>query len=148
MGSMLVIHPHRVEGMWVFDDARAGLVQEPFVSGADLILDRLVANIPDAAVGFTLLFSASPFPGCQARFDWRREEHGGHWYHCAELGMGGWLCPALFAYFEVAHRRSSCSARLARADAAPPWRWARSPEPKSQACFVRRLSSTSAPGWP
>jgi len=102
MNSMLVIHPYRVEGMWVFDDARAGLVQEPFVSGADLILDRLVEGIPGAEKGFTLLFSASPFPGFQAQFDWRRAEHGGNWYFCRQLGMEGWLCPALFKYFEAA----------------------------------------------
>lgn len=102
MNSMLVIHPYRAEGMWVFDDARAGLVQEPFVSGADLILDRLVEGIDDAEAGFTLLFSASPFPGYQARFEWRREEHGGNWYYCVDYGMEGWLCPALFHYFAAA----------------------------------------------
>ena len=34
---------------------RVGLVQEPFVSGADTMIDRVVANIPDAERGFTLL---------------------------------------------------------------------------------------------
>lgn len=102
MNSMLVIHPYKCEGMWVFDDAKAGLVQEPFVSGADTIIDRLVEGIPAASEGFTLLFSASPFPGFQAEFEWRREEHGGNWYFCAALGMEGWLCPALFKYFDVA----------------------------------------------
>jgi hypothetical protein len=48
--------------MWVFDDARVGLVQEPFVSGADTWIDRVVADIPDAENGFTLIFSSSPFP--------------------------------------------------------------------------------------
>lgn len=99
---MLVIHPYRMEGVWVFDDPKVGLVQEPFVSGADTIIDRLVEGIPDAASGFTLLFSASPFPGYQVRFDWRREDFGGNWYHCADLGMDDWLCPALFKYFETA----------------------------------------------
>ena len=32
----------------VFDDAAAGLVREPFISGADNILDVLTENIPDA----------------------------------------------------------------------------------------------------
>jgi len=115
MNSMLVIHPYRYEGMWVFDDAKAGLVQEPFVSGADVIIDRLVEAIPGAVDGFTMLFSASPFPGCQAEFEWRREEHGGNWYHCTELEMEGWLCPALFQYFEAAPARIyvQCKARAA-----------------------------------
>lgn len=103
--SMLVIHPYRAEGMWVFDDERAGLVQEPFVSGADRIIDRLVASIPDAASGFVLLFSAAPFPGYQAELAWQRSEHGGNWYSCAELNMEGWLCPALFQYFAAAPRQ-------------------------------------------
>jgi hypothetical protein len=58
--------------MWVFDDARVGLVQEPFVSGADTWIDRVVADIPDAENGFTLIFSNTPFPGHQYRLDWRR----------------------------------------------------------------------------
>ena len=115
MNSMLVIHPYRCEGMWVFDDAKAGLAQEPFVSGADTIIDRLVEDIPAAADGFTLLFSASPFPGFQAEFEWRREEHGGNWYFCAALDMEGWLCPALFKYFDAAPTKifAQCKAKAA-----------------------------------
>jgi hypothetical protein len=102
---MFVIHPYRAGGLWVFDDARAGLVQEPFVSGADLIIDRLVAHIPDAASGFSLLFADAPFPGSHAQLDWRRGEQGGHWYFCPTLDMEGWLCPALFKYFDAAPRQ-------------------------------------------
>ena len=61
---MFVIAPYRWEGMWVFDDPRVGLQREPFVSGADVMMDRLVANLPGAEKGFRLLFSATPFPGC------------------------------------------------------------------------------------
>jgi len=115
MNSMLVIHPYRCEGMWVFDDVKTGLVQEPFVSGADTIIDRLVEGIPEASAGFTLLFSASPFPGFQAEFEWRREEHGGNWYFCAALEMEGWLCPALFKYFDAAPAKifAQCKPRAA-----------------------------------
>jgi hypothetical protein len=34
MNAINVISPYKHHGMWVFDDARVGLVQEPFVSGA------------------------------------------------------------------------------------------------------------------
>jgi hypothetical protein len=88
--------------MWVFDDEDAGLVKEPFVSGADTVIDHMVANIPDAAQGFTLVFSDQPFPGYQGEFEWRREEYEGNWYYSAALDMEGWLCPALFKYFEAA----------------------------------------------
>ena len=66
--------------MWVFDDAATGLVREPFISGADNILDVLTENIPDAANGFKIIFSARPFPGYTARFVWTRTEYGGNWY--------------------------------------------------------------------
>ena len=63
MNAINLIIPYRYEGMWVFDDARVGLDKEPFVSGADMMLDVLVNDIPNAQKGFRLLFSATPFPG-------------------------------------------------------------------------------------
>jgi hypothetical protein len=63
MNAISVIAPYKYEGMWVFDDDRVGLVKEPFVSGIDTMIDRMVADIPHAANGFLLLFSATPFPG-------------------------------------------------------------------------------------
>lgn len=63
MNTIIAIHPYKSDGLWVFDDKKVGLIQEPFVSGADIIIERMVRDIPPAAEGFTLLFSASPFPG-------------------------------------------------------------------------------------
>ena len=105
MNAIIAIHPYKYEGLWVFDDAKVGLSQEPFVSGADEIIDRMVQGIPNAATGFTLLFSASPFPGHQAIFEWRRKDLGGNWYYSPQLGLEGWLCPALFRYFDAAPER-------------------------------------------
>ena len=102
VNELIVIHPYKNEGFWVFDDDRVGLVQEPFISGADTIIDRMVEGIPDAEKGFSLVFSANPFPGHDAKFEWRREDSGGNWYFSAELEMEGWLCPALFRYFDTA----------------------------------------------
>ena len=62
MNAINVIAPYKHQGMWVFDDPRVGLVQEPFVAGADTIIDRVVADIPDAERGFTLVFSSTAFP--------------------------------------------------------------------------------------
>jgi hypothetical protein len=100
MNSINFIVPYRYEGMWVFDDPRVGLDKEPFVSGADTMIDVLVADIPDADQGFRLLFAASPFPGHTNKLEWRREEYGGNWYFSADFKMEGWLCPALFKYFD------------------------------------------------
>ncbi len=102
MNALRVIHPYKYEGMWVFDDEKVGLVQEPFVSGADTVIDRMVEEMPGAEQGFILIFSDNPFPGYQVEFEWRREEHGGNWYYTRALNMEGWLCPALFKYFDAA----------------------------------------------
>ena len=79
-----------------------GLVQEPFVAGADTMIDRVVADIANAEQGFTLIFSASPLPGHQHRLDWRRGDAEGNWYYSEELKLEGWLCPALLLYFNEA----------------------------------------------
>ena len=99
-----VIAPYRHHGTWVFDDPSRGLAAEPFVSGVPEMIDQLVANIPDARKGFRLIFSAGPFPGFQKAFTLSREEFGGNWYRCDDPPMEGWLCPALFKYFEHAPR--------------------------------------------
>jgi hypothetical protein len=65
----------------------------------------MVTDIPAAEVGVTILFAADPFPGSQHEFVWRREEHGGNWYFSPEFGIEGWLCPALFKYFDQAPDR-------------------------------------------
>ena len=102
MNSILTIAPYRFAGAWVFDDDSVGLVREPFVAGADHIIDLLTAHIPDAEQGFRLTFSAQPFPGHQARLVLGRPESSGNWYSWPERGVEGWLCPALFKYFETA----------------------------------------------
>ena len=100
--SIMVIHPYKQNGVWIFDDEDRGLLAEPFVAGAEEIIERLTADILNAESGFTLLFSASPFPGARHEFERRREEGGGNWYYCEELDREGWLCPALYLYFETA----------------------------------------------
>jgi hypothetical protein len=105
MNSILVIHPYKDQGVWVFDDPQVGLVKEPLVAGADVILDRAVEGIPNAGSGVSVLFSARPFPGSRHEFQWRREESGGNWYYSPDFDMEGWLCPALFHYFEAAPER-------------------------------------------
>jgi hypothetical protein len=102
MNSIDLIFPYRYEGMWVFDDPTVGLDKEPFVSGADLMMDQLVAGIANAHQGFRLLFSATPFPGHTVKLEHSREENGGNWYYCPQFSIEGWLCPALFKYFPEA----------------------------------------------
>jgi hypothetical protein len=100
--SIFVIKPYKWEGIWVFDDSAVGLVREAFVGGADRILDVATASIPNAPKGFLAYFSASYFPDAQMVLEWVREEGGGNVYRWPEKNMEGWLCPALFKYFETA----------------------------------------------
>jgi hypothetical protein len=53
MNEINVIAPYKHQGMWVFDDSRVGLVQEPFVVGAirgsiglSLISRTLIGDLP------------------------------------------------------------------------------------------------------
>lgn len=100
MNAISVIFPFVVNGQWVFDDEAAGLRQEPLILGIDLMIEKATAAIPDARKGIRLFFSPSPFPGYTMKLQWRRTEFGGHWYWCEQYQLEGWLCPALFRYFD------------------------------------------------
>jgi len=102
MNAISVLYPYKYEDMWVFDDPDVDLRREPFVAGIYEMITRLVANIPNAEKGFRLLFSPTPFPGYTVKLEWGREEYGGNWYFSQQFGMEGWLCPALFKYFDKA----------------------------------------------
>ena len=99
MTQIQVIRPYKYHGQWVFDDDRTCLFREPFVAGADTILDIATRDIPNAKDGFLLLFSRGPFPGYQIHVTWVREEMEGNVYHWAERDAEGWLSPALMKYF-------------------------------------------------
>jgi len=119
MNAINIIAPYKYLGMWVFDDPRVGLVQEPFVSGADTMIDRVVAAIPGAENGFVLMFSSTPFPGHQFRLDWRRDDGSGNWYHASGLELEGWLCPALLRYFPEAPKTIYVQVKSHQAETGP-----------------------------
>ena len=100
--SILVIAPYRYNGTWVFDDERAGLVREPFVGGVPEMIDVLVEEIPDAADGFRLTFSARPFPDYDKKLTWLRGDREGNYYKLDDPPMEDWICPALFKYYDRA----------------------------------------------
>jgi hypothetical protein len=102
MNSLMVIVPYKYEGLWVFDDPAVGLSKEPFIAGIDTLIDKATASIPDAQHGFRAVFSGIQFPGANFKLEWRRAESGGNWYYSPEFNQEGWLCPALFKYFESA----------------------------------------------
>ena len=101
MNQIIAIHPYYSEGLWVFDDESVGLIKEPFVSGMPEIIELFIKEkeIQNAKNGFTILFSAQKFPDSDITLSLVESEYGGNWYEID--GFKGWLCPALFKYFNV-----------------------------------------------
>lgn len=102
MNSIMLLLVYNYQDIWVFDDEKTGLIREAFISGIDIMLNRLTENIENSDKGVILLFSENPFPGFQTRLVWERDEYGGNWYYSELHKIEGWLCPALFKYFETA----------------------------------------------
>lgn len=100
MNELHVIAPYKYHGMWVFDDPRVGLAQEPFVGGADTIIDLMTQEIPQAAGGFTMVFASYAFPGHRFQFECRGPQGSGTLYYSPDFQLEGWLCPALLRYFD------------------------------------------------
>ena len=96
------IRPYRYQSMWVFDDARVGLVKEPFVMGIPEIIDRAVQHLNQPETGFTVLFNNTGLPQADIILNKLNEEAGGNWYKCETTGMTGWICPALYKYYPEA----------------------------------------------
>lgn len=103
------IVPYRLHGQWVFDDPTVGLRAEAFVCGMSEILDQLLrdSGIDPRTVrtGFRLTYSPIPFPNHVYAIHWSHAESGGNVYTCPQNGMIGWLCPALYKYFDKAPER-------------------------------------------
>ena len=115
-----MIAPYWHQGTWAFDDDAHGLVAEPFVCGAekmiDVVVDRAGIDLREARRrGIRLTFSARAFPGAHAVADRVRPEAGGSWYRFGAPSMEGWLCPAMFHYFDEAPEEIHIRAELASA---------------------------------
>ena len=94
------------EGAWVFDDPTVGLNREPFVTSFGEIIDTMVKGIKDAEDGFMLWFSGEPFEGANEVFSLAnkdgKENRCGNDYKYDKDGRIGWLCPAMYKYFNIA----------------------------------------------
>ena len=108
MNSIFTIKPYKDNGIWMFDDESVGLKREPFVAGVPEIINRLVEDIPDAESGFIAFFSEIAFPDSieLTRVYIANDIYeSGAWYHWQEADLFGWLCPALFKYYEQAPKK-------------------------------------------
>lgn len=101
--TLFTIYPYLFKGMWVFDEPRLGLDKEAFVQGADTIIDFIGKEFPSYEDGFTVTFSNEPMYGTTGYIlSFIKSENGGSWYHLDRTELQGWLCPALFKFFDVA----------------------------------------------
>jgi hypothetical protein len=89
----------RQDELWVYDDASFGVREQPFVFGADLILDKMAAKFEGAGDGLNLVFSSIPFPGSEFCLEFVREETQGFVYRWVDHNLQGWMSPSLRNYF-------------------------------------------------
>jgi hypothetical protein len=137
--STMTIYPYLLENTcWVFDDERTGLKEEAFVLGMTEMISRLVEakSVPNADQGFSLTFGVEPFDH-DVELTWLpvnevAEEFNcsllqlpeiGNWYRGMVSGeeMVGWLCPALFLYFDKAPTKIFVKAEALPAGVDPIW---------------------------
>jgi hypothetical protein len=134
----MTIYPYLLGGTcWGFDDESTGLKEEPFVFGMSEMIGRLLQSksFPNASMGFALHFAAEPFDH-DVELNWLShhdvaEEYNcssslipsGNWYRGIVTGkeMVGWLCPALFLYFEQAPKKIFAKVEPLPAGVDPIW---------------------------
>jgi hypothetical protein len=113
MNSITVIYVYRKFGTWVFDDPSVGLNAEAFVAGIPEIIEHVVREIgmdlqKTMQNGFTLTFSSTPFPWYNASLTWVSTDGTGNTYKLDGTEKTGWLCPALFKYWDKAPANIFC----------------------------------------
>ena len=95
-----VVHPYVWFNQWVFDDPDVGLIKEPFVAGADSMIDLMTDN----ADSCTLVFSKDKFPTAEHKITKVKGDGYGtdYIYDTIRGSLKLWLCPALLKYFTKA----------------------------------------------
>ena len=88
-----------VDGLWVYDDAKFGVREQPLVFGMDLILERMIEQVEGVEERLNLVFSSIPFPGSEFALGFVRQETEGFVYRWEEKKLQGWLSPSLRNYF-------------------------------------------------
>ena len=102
--SIMHITPYRDGRVWSFDDPTRALKREPFVAGIPEIINMFIPREQDTC---DITFAGMQFPGAQGCLTMVSggSEETGTVYELSAEGfppMQGWLCPALFKYFDEA----------------------------------------------
>ena len=99
MNSICRILVRVVDGLWVYNDSKFGVKEQPLVFGMDLILEKMVEQVEGGEDRLNLVFSTIPFPGSEFCLKFVREETEGFVYRWEEKKLQGWLSPSLRNYF-------------------------------------------------
>ena len=99
MNSICRILVRVVDGLWVYNDSKFGVKEQPLVFGMDLILEKMLGQVEGVEDRLNLVFSSIPFPGSEFSLVFVREETEGFVYCWEEKKLQGWLSPALRNYF-------------------------------------------------
>lgn len=94
--ALFTIFPYKKNNQWMFDDESRGILMEPFVAGADTLLEKLSGG----RVEITAIFSTTEFKGWQVVLDKVDGDENGTDFHCPQYNHDLWLCPALWAYIQ------------------------------------------------
>ena len=99
MNSLFRIIIRLQDGLWVYDDAKFAVSEQPLVFGMDLILEKMIDHVDGLGDRLNLVFSSIPFPGSEFCLGFVREETEGFVYRWEEKNLQGWLSPSLRNYF-------------------------------------------------
>lgn len=97
------------DGLWMFNDPRRDIYEEPFIAGADIMFDVMSKRIDRPEINFCfILFANAPLPTCDVHAKHLKPDgYGGHVYCVKQftdqlIGFEFWLCPALLKFFPEA----------------------------------------------
>lgn len=97
--SCFMIQPYKLGKVWVFDDERFGLDQEPFVGQTNRVIDNMLRIKGLSTDRCAIIFSANEFPEYDAEFTLSETNGTSSWYYDEITETIFWLCPALLHYF-------------------------------------------------
>ncbi len=119
--SLITVSPYYLNGLWVFDDPNIDLVKEPFVAGADDLINYVLSKNGILArakeIGFNFIVSDNEFPGANVGLLlFTKFGFGGTFYETDTKSKYAefrnkenmnevWLCPALNLYYPESPNR-------------------------------------------
>lgn len=94
--ALFTIFPYKKNGQWMMDDEQKGVYMEPFVGGADDLLEKLSNGKHE----LTAIFSDQPFKGQHFIARKMGGDASGTDYYSEEHMHEFWLCAVLFKYLD------------------------------------------------